>query len=307
MRALSFSRSPLASTSRLRCAAGLVAALVLAACSGGGEETASASSAGTTAGESESSGSAGTSGTSGTTGTTGGTDGATGTASAGTDSSASMTGTSAASSTTATSDSTSGTTATSDSATSTTGDTTGDTTTGGVVDLCAPAPQGDPCESDADCAIAGDCCSCVAYNPSMSSPGNCGGNCKQDRCSEWGLESAACEAGVCVVKGKSCDQDEVLCDAPQPDCPKGSLPQVDGACFTGKCLPVAACDWVPGCDHCEGMICNITEGPDCTHHRCIAPIPECEQLPYCDCLGEIFCNPPHESCAEEQGVLVCSL
>ncbi|MEZ4383095.1 MAG: hypothetical protein R3A79_17340 [Nannocystaceae bacterium] len=272
----------------------------LAACAGGETESASAASAGSSS--SSTSASDSDSATSTSSGSGPATDSGAGTDSGATEGTTSTTGTTGTTgATSTTSGDTTGATSSTDT-TSSTGDTTGD-----VVDLCAPAVEGDACESDADCAIAGDCCSCVAYNPSMTSPGNCGGNCKQDRCSEWGLEAAACEAGVCVVKGKSCNQDKVDCDALQPECPDGQLPQVAGGCYTGACLPLAACDWVPGCEYCGANICAITEGPDCVHHRCVAPIPECDGLPYCECLGEIFCNPPHESCSEEQGALICAL
>ena len=111
-----------------------------------------------------------------------------------------------------------------------------------------------------------------------------------------------------MVKGKSCNADKVVCDLPTPECPMGALPQVDDGCYTGDCLPIRACDWVPSCDLCgQQAICNITEGPGCTHHRCVPDLPECDGQPLCDCLGKIFCNPPHESCADEGGALVCSL
>ncbi|HGG57861.1 MAG TPA: hypothetical protein ENK31_08715 [Nannocystis exedens] len=140
----------------------------------------------------------------------------------------------------------------------------------------------------------------------MTSPGNCGGNCKLNKCEEWGLTAATCEAEICVVKGKSCDETQVFCDAPQPNCEPGTLPQVADNCYTGKCLPVVACDWVPSCEHCGDLVCVITEGPGCTHHRCAPLIDECDGQPLCDCLGPILCNPPHASCTEEQGAVVCS-
>lgn len=292
----------------------LLPLLVIAACSGGPDDTlgatTSSSDGGTTAGGTESGtstaasasatsvGTASTSTTSTTTATTATTgDPTTGATTAASGPTTSTTTTTAGPGTgeVTTAD------ATTDDPTTTTGE------SGGDVDLCAPALVGDPCESDDDCAIAGDCCSCVAYNPSMSSPGNCGGNCKQDRCSEWELSAAACEAGVCVVAGKSCNQDKVLCKVAVPECPAGSLPQVVGDCYTGECLPIEACDWVPECELCKGSVCAITQGPDCTHRRCVPAIPECDGLPPCACLGEIFCQPPHDQCSEDQGDLVCGL
>lgn len=130
----------------------------------------------------------------------------------------------------------------------------------------------------------------------------------QDKCTEWGLDSARCQDGVCVVKGKSCDQTKVVCDSPTPNCPMGELPQVEDGCFTGECLPLDACDWVPDCSFCgPTQVCNITQGPDCSHQRCVPNIEECQGSPLCRCLGAIFCAPPHESCADVDGNLVCSL
>ena len=57
--------------------------------------------------------------------------------------------------------------------------------------VCQPLPQeGWPCMNDNDCEVASDCCSCIAYNPSMGSPGNCGGGCGQTVCDELGLSEA---------------------------------------------------------------------------------------------------------------------
>lgn len=174
---------------------------------------------------------------------------------------------------------------------------------------CQPLPHdGDPCAVDADCAIAGDCCSCVAYNPGMSSPGNCGGGCEQDVCERLGLVDAVCEAGTCRVRGLSCDQTAVLCDAAPPACPAGELPQVADQCFTGACLPVAYCDWVPDCSHCPAdELCVITKTEACEQHACLPPLPECPAGPAtCDCLGQLACEAPYDTCAIDGDAIVCS-
>ena len=201
------------------------------------------------------------------------------------------------------------------STTSGTGETSSSTTepgtTGPVCDL-ESAPDGfNTCQEDADCELAGDCCSCVAFNPDMGSPGNCGGGCMQNKCEEWGLSEAVCDQGECAVKAKSCDQTAVECDAPEPNCPEGHLPQVDDGCYTGACLPIEACDWVPDCSFCGGPVpnCKITQGEaeDCAAQVCFADFPECFGAQSCACLGPIFCAPPFTTCTDiGPGVISCS-
>lgn len=185
------------------------------------------------------------------------------------------------------------------------GDSSGDTTGGGV---CAPvAPQGDTCLVDDDCQISGDCCSCVAYNPMFGAPGNCGGGCGQSVCEQIGADSAVCSSGVCQVLGGSCDQTTVTCDRAVPACPAGELPQVVDECYTGQCLPVEHCDWVPDCSFCPGgEVCVITRTDECDQHACIPAIPKCGGAPSCGCEGAIACSSPFDMCAIEDGAVVCS-
>ncbi len=187
---------------------------------------------------------------------------------------------------------------------------TGEPTTGPVCELDYE-PGGFSCETDSDCAIAGDCCGCVAYNPNMGSPGNCGGMCQQDKCAEWGLTEAACENNQCVVKGKSCDLNDVSCDAPEPQCEDGELPQVLDNCYTGECLPVEACDRVPDCSYCEqiGNNCKITNGgfEGCAAYSCFPDFPECFGGQTCGCLSPFMCTAPFTTCADiSEGVIECS-
>jgi hypothetical protein len=185
----------------------------------------------------------------------------------------------------------------------------GTESTGGGV--CEPlADPGDwPCGDDDDCAIAGDCCSCVAYNPNMGSPGNCGGGCGMDVCEQLGLDTAVCTDGFCEVAGFSCDQTTVSCDGLPPDCDDGWLPQVEDGCWTGECLPVEWCDWVPDCDACpDDQECVIVQADDCDHFDCVAPIEECGfGPPTCDCFGAVVCEPPYAACEiDDDGAVVCS-
>lgn len=190
-----------------------------------------------------------------------------------------------------------------------TADPSATTTAGTGEEVCAPLPgQGDPCMDDADCEMAGDCCSCIAYNPNLGAPGNCGGGCGQTVCEQLGVTEAYCDAGTCRVRGLSCDQTAVLCDAAPPACPAGELPQVSDGCFTGGCLPVASCDWVPDCSHCPmDERCVITQTAGCDQHACIPAIPECPSgPPTCDCLGAIACASPYDQCAIDGETIVCS-
>ncbi|MCX4245578.1 hypothetical protein [Paraliomyxa miuraensis] len=181
-------------------------------------------------------------------------------------------------------------------------------TAGTAPEVCQPLPQdGWPCTEDGDCEIAGDCCGCTAYNPSMGAPGNCGGGCGQTVCEQLGVTEAYCDTGVCRVRGLSCDQTAVQCDAAAPACPDGQLPQVSDHCYTGACLPIEHCDWVPDCSYCAaGDTCVITQTAACDQHRCLPPFPECPGPATCNCLGAVACAPPHGACAIDGDAIVCS-
>jgi hypothetical protein len=181
-----------------------------------------------------------------------------------------------------------------------------DTTGGGV---CEPLshPSEWPCGDDGDCEIAGDCCGCIAYNPNLGAPGNCGGGCEQDVCEQLGLDSAVCVDNTCQVVGFSCDQSAVMCDSLPPECDDGMLPQVADGCWTDACLPVEFCDWVPDCDTCpDSQICVVVQTDGCDQHDCVDPIPECGGGDACECLGNEVCPPPYTTCAVEDGAIVCS-
>ncbi|MEM9455103.1 MAG: hypothetical protein AAGF11_13055 [Myxococcota bacterium] len=182
-----------------------------------------------------------------------------------------------------------------------------DPTTGEMM-ACDPIPpQGDTCVVDADCQIAGDCCSCVAYNPMMSGPGNCGGACGMNVCEQIGATQAYCDSGVCRVLGGSCDQTAVTCDLPPPACPPGELPQVQEECYTGSCISVAFCDWVPDCSDCPvDQFCVIRRTEACDQHDCVPFVAKCGGGgPSCGCEGLFVCQPPFGACLEENGAVVC--
>lgn len=41
---------------------------------------------------------------------------------------------------------------------------------------------------------------------------------------------------------------DVTCNALLPDCPQGTLPGIDAGCYTGYCIPLAACEPAPTCE-----------------------------------------------------------
>lgn len=183
-----------------------------------------------------------------------------------------------------------------------------DGTSGGVCEPLPPDPDGWPCMDDVDCEVYGDCCGCTAFNPNMGAPGNCGGNCPQDVCEELALDTAVCQGGFCQVLGLSCDQSAVLCDGLPPDCDPGTLPGVADDCWSGGCIPVEFCDWVPDCDTCpDDQICVIVQTESCDQFDCVPPFPECGGgAPTCECLGEVVCEAPYTTCAIEDDAVVCS-
>jgi hypothetical protein len=244
----------------------------------------------------------GTGGASTTTGTGSGTTGAptTGGPSTGPGTgSGTDTGSTGAETTAGTSSST-GSTGSTDPGTST-GATTGSTGSG-----TTDAPPGPACAVDADCKLHDDCCVCAGV-PVDEDIASCEETCKQPKCSEYGVDSAICRFGVCTTERLSCDQTQVACDAPTPPCPDGQLPETNGLCWTGACVPAPLCDAVPDCAYCPvGTMCvqNIGRGPQ-GWPRC-EPIPAaCGRQVDCDCVGDLVCSDMFSLCAINAGVVEC--
>lgn len=175
--------------------------------------------------------------------------------------------------------------------TTTSSEETGDGDGGAEHQGCVP-PQSEAftCASDDDCAIAGDCCSCFAYTPEFVDPVECGGSCAMDKCEEWGITQAQCVDGHCAAVGLSCNQAVVTCKVAPPVCDADSLPQVVGDCYTGACLPVEACDWVPDCSTCaQGQLCMHELRGGCDYVRCVDDIDLCQGESPC-CVGENWCG-----------------
>ena len=240
-------------------------------------------------GDDGSSGSSGTETSSGTSTSTGSSSGPTGSGtSVGTASATGTSGTSSSGGDTGTATST----GTAGSGTGTTG--------GGLEPECAV---------DADCTVHEDCCTCEAV-PADITPADCESECTVTACKaiDYGA-TPVCKDGICRFPETTCDPSGVLCGAPTPSCPTGTLPEVQGACWTFKCVPIAACDWVPDCSYCNPAteVCVVEQTEQGPRHDC-EPIPwQCGDGPVnCDCAGQL-CEAPFDQCSVGQtpGSLTC--
>jgi hypothetical protein len=146
----------------------------------------------------------------------------------------------------------------------------------------APATRGDapaaspggPCQSDGDCQLVDDCCSCQAISPGEKAP-SCDPNrlCGTTVCAQFpGVDRAHCSAGRCVL-GFDCDSSMIACKRLPPLCPPGQIPQVvgqgDGRCY-GECVEARQCLTVPACSACRPT--DLCARPDAsTALHCLGP------------------------------------
>lgn len=262
--------------------------MTFAACKGGGDDTGSGTGASTSTAAPETTGTAGTTqatdATSGGPSTTGpGTTGVTtgpGTTSAGTTTSSGTTSEDTATSAGTTGESTS---------TSEPGTTGEGSTTGGV--------GGGACQTDADCKLHDDCCSCYGIPKDQDDP-ICKKLCDQSMCDMIGIDQAVCRFGQCTTEKVQCSG-EVACDALPPECPPGTLPGKTDACWTGACVPTLSCDAVEDCAQCpDGAMC--VEYQSFVINRVCEPIPEaCGGAPSCGCAGDLACTDPFDVCDDK--------
>ena len=86
------------------------------------------------------------------------------------------------------------------------------------------------CQTDPDCKVFSDCCSCAAVAQG-SHPAQCERACVQDACAAWGLKSPAayCFEGTCR-----------LSDKPTPGCQTTADCQLLDDCCVCLALPKAA-------------------------------------------------------------------
>lgn len=160
-------------------------------------------------------------------------------------------------------------------------------------------PAGPECDVDADCKLHSDCCACEGV-PVDEEVANCEKECKQPLCSEFGVEAAVCRLGVCETERLSCDQSKVVCDAPTPDCPDGTLPETTPECWTGKCVPSALCDVVPGCEFCGPEQFCVTKLGEGVFPTVCEPLPgACGGTSSCNCVAELVCIEPFGQCFQQ--------
>jgi len=183
---------------------------------------------------------------------------------------------------------------------------TGTSDTGTTGEL--PPPMA--CEMADQCVLVDDCCSCTAIHVDDVPPA-CDMDCEQTACSALGIPDigVVCEDGLCGLEPRDCSG-LVACDSLPPACPEGTLPEVGPGgnnCWTGACIPVEACDPLPGCEYCgEGEACVETITQQGTTYGCRALPEECMGTATCECMPADTCEMPFDVCADADGVISCS-
>jgi hypothetical protein len=169
------------------------------------------------------------------------------------------------------------------------------------------SPGGASCTVDDDCVLVSDCCGCRAA-AAADDPEECPGACPLDRCAVGGVDAVTCLHGTCTITKRSCDPSKLMCRRASPECEPGTVPEIDVevGCYTDACVPLWACDVVPGCSDClEHELCAVEVAQLGPTHRCIQRPEACGSQPAtCTCAGEL-CEPPFDTCADGDGTLSC--
>lgn len=199
--------------------------------------------------------------------------------------------------------------ATTSDPTSVTDDGPGSTETGAESTTGEPPPSM-MCEMADQCVLVDDCCQCTALHVDDPPPA-CDVDCKVTMCASLGIADigVVCEEGMCGLEARDCSG-MVACDSLPPACPDGTLPEVGpggNSCWTGACIPVEACDPVPGCEHCgEDEACVETIAQQGVTYSCRALPDECRGTATCECMPPDTCQAPFDACADADGVVQCS-
>lgn len=149
------------------------------------------------------------------------------------------------------------------------------------------------CETDEDCRLAGDCCSCASI-PKRASVPMCDAACAEDRCTQLGV-SAVCSQGRCVFDA-TCDGSRATCRRTPPECAPGTQAIVKDGCW-GDCVDVSDCPAVQSCDACRADQACVSVGPMLPLLQCWDVAPACEGKPTCECMGNDICAP--FSCSDD--------
>ena len=163
------------------------------------------------------------------------------------------------------------------------------------------------CITAEDCTLGNDCCACEGLAENEMLP-PCNIDCLIDKCTELMLPEleATCEAGQCVA-GFACDHSEVLCEAPQPQCPPGETSSVNGVCW-GPCVPIDECATVTDCADCDPgtHVCveDVTQlGP---RYHCVPLPPQCNGDKTCACMGSAVCVGAFNQCVDGPDGISCN-
>lgn len=166
------------------------------------------------------------------------------------------------------------------------------------------------CSSDDDCRLFSDCCTCAAYPASGEAPTVCPAVCARGPCLEYEVERALCLAGRCTVATPhSCSPLPVQCEGLPPECPAGTLPSVEGMCWTGDCIPSEFCGTRPDCSSCAANeVCfrgfNDAFG---TPYYCMPRPVTCTDQATCDCAGQLCEALGFLRCTDaDDGIMQCS-
>jgi hypothetical protein len=176
---------------------------------------------------------------------------------------------------------------------------TGGVATGGVSSAgAASLPE---CETDDDCEIAKDCCSCEALPKGTSVP-TCRLACGDSNgCEMQGITATArCALGRCALSA-GCGGPGVTCDEQPPRCSEGHAPIVTAEGCWGPCVPATECLEVPDCSVCGDEHCVSFPNVGGTLIRCVARRPGCEAGNLCECLAP--CG--RYGCGERDGEVGC--
>lgn len=168
-------------------------------------------------------------------------------------------------------------------------------------------PPSMTCEGDDQCVLVDNCCECAAYHVGDEVP-ECTMECLQPMCAALGIPDVGvvCEAGTCELGPYDCSGN-VVCAAAPPTCPEGALPEVDGGCWTGACIPVQACDPVPSCADCdETEACVVLETQLGLLYSCRAMPEACAGVPTCECMPPETCESPFDTCTDVDEGVACS-
>lgn len=184
------------------------------------------------------------------------------------------------------------------------------TDTGTEGSTTGETPPAMMCEMADQCVLVDDCCQCTAVHVDDPLPECDVMECDVTTCAALGIPDieVECVDGYCGLERRNCSG-VVACDSLPPECPEGTLPEVGpgGACWSGACIPVEACDPVPGCETCGAdQACVETTTQQATTYSCRALPDECGGVATCECMPADTCAAPTDTCADMDGLIQCS-